>query len=358
MKRNGHRWSVLGKDTDRNSTVYIRVEHSSTKMGMVSSMCKRRKRNTVDSPVHDTYTPASILKVSTSGSLASEQTQCSAMSREPTKHSSMRYHYYLPQEQQIYSTSMKSIRGDPDLPLFSTPFYIPFNGKSPTIHHRSNPYVAHAYSHVTAPASPALQRADPPQTTSTSTTIPMRAEPSITTDTPDSSSKQHVDDRSRLVKRTASAPIDMFLIDISTENVLVGQPVSLNIRHLLLDTVANQQKNSSAPIRVEPASSTTYAHENLLDYIPYVCERYPNSTVEADRLTRNSLHFRMPSEFSRSLNALIWFTRFELKIKRRPLLTLIERNSPFQSRRLSGVERQTLLFRIAFFCKIHLQSIC
>lgn len=284
---------------------------------MVSSMCKRRKRSTVDSPVHDTYTPASILKVSTSGSLASEQTQCSAMSREPTKNSSIRYHYYLPQEQQIYSTSMKSIRGDPDLPLFSTPFYIPFNGKSPTFHHRSNPYVAHAYSHATAPASPAIQRADPtrttferttvdpPQTTSTSTSIPMRAEASITTGTPDSSSQQHVNDRSRLVKRTASAPIDMFLIDISTENVLVGQPVSLNIRHLLLDTVANQQKNSSAPIRIEPASSTTYAHENLLDYIPYVCERYPNPTVEADRLTRNSLHFRVPSEFSRSLNALI-----------------------------------------------------
>ena len=227
-------------------------------------------------------------------SLASEQTLCSAISREPMKNATMRYHYYLPQEEQIYSSSMNSIRGDPDLPLFSTPFFIPFNGKTSLPQHRSHPYIAQAYNSLDRRSS---ERPSTPSRVSSQSNL-TRIEASVSTE------NDH--DGSRLVKRTASAPIDMFLIDISNEHVLCGQSVAMNIRHLLLDTLENHQNQSpSSPIRIEPSTTTTYAHENLLNYIPYVCERYPNVTVTENQMTKNTLHVRAPSEFSRSLGALI-----------------------------------------------------
>ena len=231
----------------------------------------------------------------------------------------------------MYSTSTKQIRGHPGFPLFSTPFYLPFNGKNSISCRQSNPYIAQAYNHIDASVpQPSIHNTDRSRATlTTSTTDPPRVtkvadiiqttgdehrtesyrtltriDSSISTDINEQPCKQTVNDGSRLVKRSASAPIDMFLIDISNEHVLVGQPVSMNIRHLLLDTLENYHTNSSAAIRVEPASITTYAHENLLSYVPYVCERYPNMTVEPDQLTRNTLHVRVPSEFSRPINRL------------------------------------------------------
>ncbi|CAF1050068.1 unnamed protein product [Rotaria sp. Silwood1] len=297
-------------------------------MGVVSSMCKRKKkRGNHDAIVHNTYTQT----VNASPSISSDKTQCSAMSREPTNSSSFRYHYYSPPNQQIYSTSAKPIRGHANFPLFSTPFYLPFNGQSNFSYHHSNPYVAQAYSHIDAPTPPSIYNmdrsrsllttstTDPCQITSTSDIIQTTGnehrkesyrtskhiESSMTTDKNEESIKENTDDGSHLVKRSVSAPIDMFLIDISKEHALVGQPVSMNIRHLLLDTLENNHKNSSTPIRIEPASITKYAHENLLNYIPYVCERYPNITVDSDQLTHNTLHVRIPSQFSHSFNVLI-----------------------------------------------------
>ncbi|CAF1460378.1 unnamed protein product [Rotaria sordida] len=296
-------------------------------MGVVSSMCKRKKkRGNHDAIVHNNYTQT----VDVSPSISSNQTQWSAMSREPTNNSSFRYQFYLPPNQQLYSTSAKQIRGYADFPLFSTPFYLPFNGQSNLSYNRSNPYVAQAYSHIDAPTLPSIYNigrsrsilttstTDPSHVTSTTDVIQTtgnehrtesyrtlkHVESSMTTDKNEQSFKENIDDESHLVKRSVSAPIDMFLIDISKEHARIGQPVSMNIRHLLLDTLENNHRNSSTPIRIEPTSITKYAHENLLNYIPYVCERYPNVTVDSNQLTRNTLHVRIPSQFSRSLNVL------------------------------------------------------
>jgi len=299
-------------------------------MGLVSSMCKRKKRGHNDVIVHNNYTQTAISTANPPPIISSEKTQCSAMGREPTNSSSVRYQYYLPAQQPMYSTSTKQMRKYPDFPLFSTPFYLPYNKNSNISYRRSNPYIAQAYSHINAPAPPSIHNTDHSRIIlTTSTPDPSRittvsdivqttgdenqiessravthVESSVTTDTNEQSSKENIDDGARLIKRSASAPIDMFLIDISNEHVLLGQPVSMNIRHLLLDTLENHHTNSSTPIRIEPATITTYAHQNLLSYIPYVCERYPNVTVESDQLTRSTLHVRVPSQFCHSLNAL------------------------------------------------------
>ena len=290
-------------------------------MGLVSSICQRKKVDYRDAIVHH----SSIQTANASPSISSEKTQCSAISREPTNSSSFRDHYYFPSQPQIHPTSTKQMRGYPDFPLFSTPFFLPYNSKDNISYRRSNPYTAQAYNHTIAPVSPSIHSTDHSRTTLTTSTpdpprVPTvsdivqttgdeyrtltRVESLITTDENESSSKANTDDGARLIKRSASAPIDMFLIDISNEHALVGQSVSMNIRHLLLDTLENHHSNSSTPIRIEPATMTTYAHENLLTYVPYVCERYPNVTVESDQLTRNTLHVRVPSQFSHSLNTL------------------------------------------------------
>jgi hypothetical protein len=294
-------------------------------MGLVSSICKRKTQDYDDTIVHNSYTQTVVSTANTSPSMSSEKTQCSAISREPTNNSSFRYNYYFPSQQQIYSTSNKPLRGHPDFPLFSTSFYLPSNSNDNITYRHSNPYIAQAYSHMIAPVSPLIHNTDHSRTTrTTSTSDPSRittvsdivqttgneyrtltrVDSSITTDTNEPTSKESLDDEARLIKRSISAPIDMFLIDISKEHVLIGQPVSMNIRHLLLDTLENRQANLSTPIRIEPAAITTYAHENLLTYIPYVCERYPNVTVDSDQVTRNTLHVRVPSQFSHSLNTL------------------------------------------------------
>lgn len=305
-------------------------------MGLVSSMCKRKTRGYNDAIVHNNYIQKIISTAETSPSISSEKTECSAMSREPRNTSSIHSQYHSPtqQQQHIYSTSTKQKPKQLEFPLFSTPFYLPYQNKNNTTYRRSNPYIAQAYSHRVAPILsplPSIHNIDHPRITratsitdsSRITTVSdiiqttdnnekqidsyrtlTRVESSITTDTNEPSSKENIDNGARLIKRSTSVPIDMFLIDISNEHVLIGQPISMNIRHLLLDTLENQHINSSSPIRIEPATITTYAHENLLNYIPYVCDRYPNVTVDADQTTRNTLHIRIPSEFSHSLNAL------------------------------------------------------
>jgi hypothetical protein len=291
-------------------------------MGLVSSICKRKKRVDNDDIIQNNYTQTNISKVQNSPSTSSEKTQCSAMTREPTNNSSFRYPYYFSPPSPAYS---KPIRGHPDFPLFSTPFYLPYNNHANLTYRPSNPYIAQAYSHRVPSVSPSSYNtnhlrathrtsihdpsrvptvSDIVQTTEDENRTITRIDSSITTDNHEESLKENHDDGARLIRRSTSAPIDMFLIDISNEHVLLGQPVSMNIRHLLLDTLESHQANSSAPIRIEPATITTYAHENLLNYIPYVCERYPNATVESDQLTRNTLHVRVPSQFSHSLNTI------------------------------------------------------
>lgn len=273
-------------------------------MGLVSSMCKQKKRLYHPTIVHNNSTQT----VNHSPSISSEKTHCSAMSREPINTPSYRHHYHFPSEQR---------RGYPDFPLYSTPFYLPYQNNDSISHRHSNPYIAHAYSHVPMQTSPSIHKTDHSRTTVTTSTPTIsdivqttgdeyrtlrRVESFVTTDGNEPPSpKKDLDDGARLIKRTAAAPIDMFLIDISNEQVLVGQPVSMNIRHLLLDSLENHQSNATTPVRIEPTNITTYAHENLLAYIPYVCDRYPNITVESDQPTRNTLHVRVPSQFSRSL---------------------------------------------------------
>ena len=302
-------------------TVALTIEIRS-EMGLVSSICKRKKRVDNDDIIQNNYIQTTTSTGNDSPSISSEKTQCSAITREPTNNSSFRYPYYFSPPSPMYS---KPIRGHPDFPLFSTPFYLPYNNRDNLIYRPPNPYIAQAYSHKVASVSPSIHNTDHlrstyrtsihdscrvptvsdiVQTTGDENRTITRIDSSITTDNHEESSKENHDDGARLIKRSASAPIDMFLIDISNEHVLLGQSVSMNIRHLLLDTLESHQANSSSPIRIEPATVTTYAHENLLNYIPYVCERYPNITVESDQLTRNTLHVRVPSQISHPLNTI------------------------------------------------------
>ena len=261
-------------------------------MGLIASKCKRKQRGTVDPIIDGPYnqTSASKGRPSTRTAPSSDHTRWSAISREPQRKSSLHYEYDFSPQQHLYATPLKRMRGQPDFPLFSTPFYLPpFDGADYVSHRRSNPFVAQAYNHTAVNDSYRFQ------------SDAQVAEPHRTLTRVESPSAK---DGPRLVKRSVSTPIDMFLIDISNEHVALGQPVSMNIRHLLLDTLEQRRTNSATPLRIEPSSTTTYARENLLNYIPYVCERYPNTTVQSDQVTRNTLHVRMPSQISRSLDAL------------------------------------------------------
>ncbi|CAF0928357.1 unnamed protein product [Adineta ricciae] len=267
-------------------------------MGLVLSMCKQRKRNSIHDMVSKTPAETKISAITKPAIPSTEITQCSAITREPIKTYGFPYPYYIPYHQQMLNFS--------HFPRVSTPVCVPFNETyAINNEYSSNPYVAQAYNCREAFIIP-----------STLSTVQSR-ETSISDNTSTEHSDEyrtitHVkseqlfetnhDDQTRLIKKSASTPIDMFLIDISNEHVLVGQPVSMNIRHLLLDTLQNHYASSSTPIRIEPSSVATYAHENLLNYIPHVCERYPNLTIRSDQQTKNTLHIRLPSEFSRSLN--------------------------------------------------------
>ena len=264
-------------------------------MGLIASKCKRKQRGAVDPIIDGPYNQTSAPKgrPSTRTTSSSDHTRWSAISREPQRKSSLHNDYDFSAQQHLYATPLRRMRGQPDFPLFSTPFYLPpFDGTDYILHRRSNPYMAQASNRSAVNDSYRFKPdAQVPELHRNIIRVesPLAKEP---TDGP------------RLVKRSVSTPIDMFLIDISNEHVALGQPVSMNIRHLLLNTTDEQCTNSASPSRVEPSSTTTYARENLLNYIPYVCERFPNTTVQSDQVTRNTLHVRMPSQISRSLNAL------------------------------------------------------
>ena len=290
-------------------------------MGIVSSMRKCKKQGTYGATVHNNDTKTVISTANTSSSMSSEKARCSVLNREPRNSSLFRYHYYLPSKQQIYSTTTNEIRGHRDFSLFSRPFYLPFNGKNHIAYYHSNPYVAQANNHKDDQASSLIYSTncsrgacttgttDHPQLASSSNIIQahndehrkeshrtlVQVEASMKMDKNEQASKTTIDEEFPLVQRSVSTPIDMFLIDISNEHVCSGQPISMNIRHLLLDTLENRHGKSLTPIRLESTPTTTYARENLLNYIPRVCERYPNVTVAPDQITRNTLHLRISS---------------------------------------------------------------
>ncbi|CAF1521480.1 unnamed protein product [Adineta ricciae] len=269
-------------------------------MGLVLSMCKQKKWNSNHDKASKTPAETKISTITKPVIPSTESTQCSAITREPIKTYGFPYPYYIPYHQQIPNFSY--------FPRVSTPIYMPFN-QTYTVNdeYSSNPYVAQAYNCREAVIVPStlstVQSRDASISDNTSTEHNDEYR-TITHVKSEQLFETNHDDQTRLIKKSASTPIDMFLIDISNEHVLVGQPVSMNIRHLLLDTLQNHHASSSTPIRIEPSSVTTYAHENLLNYIPHVCERYPNLTIQSDQQTRNTLHIRVPSEFSRSLNNL------------------------------------------------------
>ncbi|UJR37404.1 hypothetical protein I4U23_030109 [Adineta vaga] len=276
-------------------------------MGLVLSICKQKKRAHNHTIIPKDYAQTVISTTNTSPVTSSDKTQCSVITREPTNTFSFHYPYHIPHHQQIRKFS--------DLPLVPTAFYLPYNHESNITHkYSSNPYIAQAYNYSNATLLPSIHSTDQSQVTSISDTISTKNDDEHRTvtyvecttklDPNEHLSESKLDDQSRLIKRSASTPIDMFLIDISNEHALVGQPISMNIRHLILDTLQNHYTKSSTPIRIQPSSITTYAHENLLNYIPYVCERYPNVTIPSDQQTKNTLHIRVPSEFSRSLDVL------------------------------------------------------
>ncbi|CAF0841736.1 unnamed protein product [Adineta steineri] len=114
------------------------------------------------------------------------------------------------------------------------------------------------------------------------------AQSSATINMDEQSYKQNMNDKSSRIERSASIPIDMFLIDISNEQIRVGQPVSINIRHLLMDVPKNNHTNSSY-------STNTNIYNNILNYVPDVCEKYQNLTINNNQSTRNTLHVRLPT---------------------------------------------------------------
>lgn len=301
-------------------TDILAIEFKST-MGIVSSICKRKKRDHKKTTIHNNLNRSEVSTVIPSPSVSNDTTQCCAISREPTQSLSSHYDSYQSPNHSWNTTSNVHGQAQENIPLFSRPFYLPHNGKSKASYSLSNPYAAQ--THGTIPTTtPNIDRSrailttsindradvisgsNPVQSIGEQYRQPRHIDTSMKTDKNEQHLQTKADDESHLVKRSVSAPIDMFLIDISHEHVLVDQPITMNIRHLFLDTLENHHTNSSTPIRIEPSSVTTYAHENLIDYIPHVCERYPNVTVGSDQPTRNTLHLRIPSQFSRSLNGL------------------------------------------------------
>ncbi|CAF1192766.1 unnamed protein product [Rotaria magnacalcarata] len=95
-------------------------------------------------------------------------------------------------------------------------------------------------------------------------------------------------------ERSTSIPVDLFLIDISNEKISIDESISMNIRHLLMNMPDNSDAQPLLSIHTETSSKATRIHENLLDYVPNVCERYPNITVGPDQTTHNTLHASLP----------------------------------------------------------------
>lgn len=88
----------------------------------------------------------------------------------------------------------------------------------------------------------------------------------------------------RMMQASQTAPVDLFLIDISHEQVCVDQPISMNIRHLLMNT--SEESRTKSP-------DTIYIDGELLDRVPTVCEKYPNLIVDPDQRMHSTLYTRL-----------------------------------------------------------------
>jgi hypothetical protein len=201
--------------------------------------------------------------------------------------SSYRCHHYLPLQQHMQRRSMSHHR--------SIVFNKPSSGNNSLPSRCSNRLTAQASTRTTT------DRTNPPRVTSASNIVQHTSRHEHRTlpiHTKEQSNKQNFGYSLRLRERSTSIPIDMFLIDISSKNVPVGQPVSMHIRHLLLEAPDNSHANSSVPVGGKPTSTTTDVYENLLNHIPDVCDKFPNLTVDSDQPTRSTLHARLPPRFS------------------------------------------------------------
>ncbi|CAF1573554.1 unnamed protein product [Adineta ricciae] len=106
----------------------------------------------------------------------------------------------------------------------------------------------------------------------------VRSRPSILRNT---SSQYATNNSSHRVRRSASMPVNTFVIDISKRQVRVGQPVSMNIRHVVFDV----SEDSS------PTTDPTCTKNNLLESIPRICDKYPNLLSSNPRQAiRKTLH--------------------------------------------------------------------
>lgn len=295
-------------------------------MGPISSLCKRPHTDSEhNTNAFDDYFYETILKKKP---YYRHGTHCSVISREPTPRKLTNYNFYSPEEQQVYRKSITSFRGTPDFPLFSTPFFVPYNG----VKSSKNPYIAFGYNSSSSVATTtstnnddtgrSQENVNPPALVQQEISFKSTTVQTVELEKRDNSSQtilenenvlrrnapsltSHVikEDQQNAMKRTTSAPIDMFLVDISHEYVAIDHPVTLNIRHLFLDNIENQQNSLSKPILIEPSTTTTYANESLIDYIPRVCDRYPHSTISPSQPTKTSMHLRVPSMIPKSVEA-------------------------------------------------------
>lgn len=106
----------------------------------------------------------------------------------------------------------------------------------------------------------------------------VRSRPSILRNT---SSQYTTNNASQRVRRSASMPVNTFVIDISKRQVRVGQPVSMNIRHVVFDVSEDSI----------PTTDSTCRKSNLLESIPKICDKYPNLLKSNPRQAiRKTLH--------------------------------------------------------------------
>ncbi|CAF2445656.1 unnamed protein product [Rotaria sp. Silwood2] len=243
-------------------------------MGLVSSTYKYKKRDKIITVIHDKYTQTTNTLPSMINS------------------SSYRHDHFLSSYHHVPRHSIS--------PLRSVAFDKFSRSKSNTTYHRPCAYEAKKFDRIAI-------RTDPPRRSSVSNIIHntsdhehrtfIRVQSSWAINKNDQSFKQNIADESHLVERSTSKPIDMFLVDISNEQVRMGQPVSMNIRHLLLKSPDDSYTQALTPVCAKKSPNTTYVHENLLNYIPNVCERYPNLTVDSNQPTHNTLHANLPLKF-------------------------------------------------------------
>ena len=209
-------------------------------MGAVSSLCKRKKRSEIIRIIRDNYTQTEIPTKNTFTS----KTQHSFIKRKPTNSASHCYHHYSSLPRERYSKSTKhihqhSVCSTPSSisyrrpkPYVTQPFHCKPTSVSSPVHDPRHSQVAMRTSlHRGSSASDIIHDTSKYQHPAKSYRKLTRVELSKTMDDNEELlTKQN--DRSHILKHSASTPIDMFLIDLSNEHVLINQPVSMNIRHI------------------------------------------------------------------------------------------------------------------------------